>query len=105
MTYYTYAIKDIPNQVFNTNIGNRNFEFELRSFRGYIYVSVRIDGEIACAGVRAIPNQSLFPATVNDAAGGIFAFLCPYSDYPTAENMNTVACRFAFCQYSEMENG
>lgn len=105
MKYYTYQLIKAPNLMFNTNIGDNNFEFSFRTFRGIIYVSVRINGELKCSGIKAIPNKSLFGSVVNNAAGGIFAFLCNYDGYPTHEMFDGYRCVFAFCPYSELANG
>ena len=104
MTYYTYNLIKSPNITFNTNIGNSNFEFTFRTFRGIIYISVYIDGELVCSGIKAVPNKSLFPSEVNNSAGGIFAFLCNYDGYPTYEMFDGFKCVFAFCPYGELSN-
>lgn len=97
----TYELVRFPNQRFDTNVGSRNFDFTLRTFRGIIYVTLRIDGELTAAGIRATPNASLFSEPVNRIAGGEFRFVCQTEDYPSHEDFDGVRCVFAFIPEAE----
>lgn len=96
-----YKLSQVPNQVFNTNINGNNFEFTLRSFRGIVYINVSIGGQLVCSGVRATPNMSLFPNRVNNAAGGVFKFICVDDSYPQHEDFDGITCRFVFVPFGE----
>lgn len=91
-----YDLLKVPNQRFNTNIGDNNFEFDFHTFRGVIYANVRINGEIADVNAVCTPNASLFNSVVNDAADGVFKFVSGTEDYPSYENFDGATCIFAF---------
>lgn len=95
---YEYELIKTANQMFNTNIGENNFEFRFRTFRGITYVDLKINGERASASVRALPNASIFNDTINNIAGGKFMFECQTDDYPHFENFDGIACRFVFIE-------
>lgn len=89
-----YELAKLPNQKFDTTIGDNNFEFRLRTFRSIIYLDVSINGELIQAGVRGVGNQSLFNVEVNRAAGGVFMFECLSDDMPNYNDFDGVTCRF-----------
>lgn len=102
MIDYSNAFAKVPNQKFNTNINGHTFEFEFRTFRGIMYANVLIDSTLVDAGVRCMPNQSLFPGKVNYLAGGIFQFKCLDGAYPSYEGFDGTTCRFVYIPNSEL---
>ena len=94
-----FDISNVPNQKFNTNINGRKSAFEFRTFRDIVYINVYVDDVLFCSGVKAVPNDSLFPSKVNEAAGGTFMFVSISDDYPSHTLFNGVACRFVFNPY------
>lgn len=95
---YKYELTKTANQMFNTNIGSNNFEFRFRTFRGLTYVNLRINGEIASASIKALPNVSIFNDAINNIAGGKFMFECQADDYPHFEMFDGISCRFVFIE-------
>lgn len=96
-----YTLSKVPNQIFNTNINGTNFEFTFRTFRGIVFINVAVDKVLICSGVRAVPNKSLFPNRVNNAAGGTFQFVCINDSYPEYGNFDGITCRFVFTPFGE----
>lgn len=93
---YAFEMTTNVNQRFDTNIGDDNFEFEFRTFRGVMYANVKINGEIADVNVVCIPNKSLFNSKVNARANGIFMFESVNSDYVKASDFNGITTNFVF---------
>lgn len=96
MTYYTMELIKAPNQKFNVNIGENNFEFVLSTFRGILFVSVYINTELIQGSIVATPNKSLFSDAVNNKAGGRFEFIVPSNDYPNYNMFDGLSCVFAY---------
>jgi hypothetical protein len=98
MKKYYYELPKIPNQQFNTNIGENNFEFRFRSFRNLTFIDLYINGELREAGVKALPNTHLFSAEVNRIARGKFRFECATNNYPYYTDFDGVTCRFVYIE-------
>lgn len=102
MINYASALSKVPNQTFTTNVNGATFAFSFRSFRGLMYANVTIDGVLHQAGVRCVPNQSLFKGGVNNIAGGIFKFVCADDSYPSYRNFDGVTCVFTYIPHNEV---
>lgn len=79
---YTFNLVKTPNQSFYTSLVGSTCEISLRTFHDVLLVSLTINGFTAVAGVRAVPNMSLFPKFISDTVGGEFMFSCPDGDIP-----------------------
>lgn len=97
-----YDLLKTANQKFNTNIGENNFEFDFHTFRGIIYINVRLNGDLACVNTVARQNVSLFNGIVNRAARGVFMFKSLVEDYPSFEQFDGVTCNFVFIPDEEL---
>lgn len=81
-----------PNQRFTTTCSGNSVALSLRMFKGIVYASVSVNGELACAGRPCLPNEPIFPKSVDYAIGGSFRFVCDGDDYPNYEAFGTEAC-------------
>lgn len=95
---YEFELIKTANQMFNTNIGENNFEFRFRTFRGLTYVDLKINGSQVAASTMALPNRSIFSDDIRRIAGGVFMFECQTDDYPNFEDFDGIKCRFVFIE-------
>ncbi len=98
---YEVRIRQTANQNFNTQINKHGFNFNLRSFRGLMYVTVDVDGVNAVTGFRVVHNAEILPASVARTVGGNFRFICQDSEYPSFDKLDGVACRLLFYEKGE----
>lgn len=90
----SFDLANYPNQRFSTMSDGNAIEIALRTFRGIIYANISINQTLVCAGRPCLPNEKIFPASVERAAGASMYFKCSTGKYPSYEMFGTQECVF-----------
>jgi hypothetical protein len=78
------------NVEFRTALNRHSVSFQINSFRGLMYATVSVDGEVIVAGEKVVRGVSLLPARYKPILGGVLYFGGNGVGYPDAESMDNV---------------
>lgn len=75
------------NQSFTADVGGKNLEFDMATFKDLCYLTVVVDGETIVTSAKCTPNSFLFDKKTGSEIGNI-AFICYDGEYPHPDNFN-----------------
>lgn len=89
------------NQSFTADVGGKNLEFDMATFKDMCYLTVIVDGETIVTSAKCTPNAFLFDNKVGIEIGNI-AFVCYSNEYPHPDNLNK-NCKLVYVTADEFK--
>lgn len=96
MSKYKLDLLNVPNQKFNTTLGDVNITIELRTVRDLCYMSILQDDNYVLKGIKCIPNTGLLNSELRRMINGDILFECGSDEYPNYLNFNNIDCRLVY---------